>query len=192
MSTNTIDIDPDALDRFMGQFVTDLGATLSAALVVIGDELGLYRALDEAGPLNADALAARTGTDPRYVREWLSNQAAGGYVTYDASSDTFRLTPEQSLALAQEGSPAFVPGAFQLATALIRDAPTIRDAFRTGRASAGTSTTMTCSSGPSGSFVPATAPTSSRPGYRRLTGSSPSSATAPWSPMSAADTAPRR
>ena len=89
MSTNTIDIDPDALDRFMGQFVTDLGATLSAALVVIGDELGLYRALDEAGPLNADALAARTGTDARYVREWLSNQAAGGYVSYDASSDTF-------------------------------------------------------------------------------------------------------
>ncbi len=90
MCTNTTAIDTDALDAFMGQFVTDLGATLSAALVVIGDQLGLYRALDEAGPLSADALAARTGTDPRYVREWLSNQAAGGYVTYDAAGDAFR------------------------------------------------------------------------------------------------------
>jgi SAM-dependent methyltransferase len=116
----------------MGRFVGDLGATMSAALVVIGDRLGLYRAMGDGEPVSAEALASRTDCDPRYVREWLSNQAAGGYVTYDPDADAFQLTPEQVLALAQEGSPAFVPGAFQLATALIKDAPKIEQAFRTG------------------------------------------------------------
>jgi SAM-dependent methyltransferase len=112
--------------------VGDLGAAISAALVVIGDKLGLYRAMADGEPVNPEELARRTRTDARYVREWLSNQAAGGYVTYDPVSERFSLTPEQSLALAQEGSPAFVPGAFQLATALIRDEPTITRAFTTG------------------------------------------------------------
>ena len=103
---------------------------MSAALVVIGDRLGLYRAMGDGQPVTPEELAERTGTDPRYVREWLSNQAAGGYVTY--ADGRFRLTPEQSFALAQEGSPAFVPGAFQVATALIKDEPKITDAFRTG------------------------------------------------------------
>ncbi|HEY5188967.1 MAG TPA: class I SAM-dependent methyltransferase [Solirubrobacteraceae bacterium] len=125
-------IDESKLNDFMGRFVDDLGAAMSAALVVIGDRLGLYRAMGDGKPLGPDELAARTETDARYVREWLSNQAAGGYVTYDADAGTFRLTPEQSLALAQEGSPAFVPGAFQLATALIKDAPKIEAAFRSG------------------------------------------------------------
>ena len=128
----THEIDQAALDRFMGQFVSDIGATMSAALVVIGDRLGLYRALADGEELTADELAERTGTDPRYVREWLCNQAAGGYVTYNAQSGAFSLNPEQSLALAQEGSPAFVPGAFQLATALIKDEERISDAFRDG------------------------------------------------------------
>jgi hypothetical protein len=101
-------------------------------LVVIGDRLGLYRAMADSGRLTPEELAERAGTDPRYVREWLSNQAAGGYVSYDAVAKRFWLTPEQSLALAQEGSPAFVPGAFQLATALIKDEPTITQAFKTG------------------------------------------------------------
>jgi SAM-dependent methyltransferase len=130
MATVTHEIDAAKLDEFLGRFVGDLGAALSASLVVIGDKLGLYRALDEGGRQTAEELAARTDTDARYVREWLSNQAAGGYVTYDAGDGTFSLTPEQSLALAQEGSPAFVPGAFQLATALIKDEPKITDAFR--------------------------------------------------------------
>lgn len=125
-------IDQGKLDEFMGRFVGDLGATMSAALVVIGDRLGLYRAMADGTPVSADELAERTGTDPRYVREWLSNQAAGDYVSYDSASGGFSLSPEQSLALAQEGSPAFVPGAFQLATALIKDEAKITDAFRTG------------------------------------------------------------
>jgi SAM-dependent methyltransferase len=123
-------IDQAKLDEFMGRFVGDLGAALSAALVVNGDRLGLYRAMADGSPVTPEELAERTGTDPRYVREWLSNQAAGGYVTYEDGG--FRLSPEQSLALAQEGSPAFVPGAFQLATSLVKDEPVITEAFKTG------------------------------------------------------------
>ena len=132
MSASAPTVDQVKLDEFMGRFVGDLGAALSAALVVIGDRLGLYRAMADGGPVTPEELAERTGTDPRYVREWLSNQAAGGYVSYDAEAQRFSLTPEQSLALAQEGSPAFVPGAFQLATALVKDEPTITEAFKTG------------------------------------------------------------
>jgi SAM-dependent methyltransferase len=133
MTATAREIDQNKLDEFMGRFVGDLGAALSSALVVIGDKLGLYRAMADGEPVSAEELAARSGTDPRYVREWLSNQAAGGYVTYDPDSDRFCLTPEQSFALAQEGSPAFVPGAFQLATSLIKDEEKISEAFASGR-----------------------------------------------------------
>ena len=132
MATTTHAIDPAKLDEFMGRFVGDLGAALSAALVVIGDRLGLYRAMADGEPVSPEELAQRTGTDSRYVREWLSNQAAGGYVGYDPGNETFSLSPEQAFALAEEGSPAFVPGAFQLATALIKDEPKITEVFRTG------------------------------------------------------------
>jgi SAM-dependent methyltransferase len=130
MTTAEQTIDQDKLDEFMGRFVGDLGAALSAALVVIGDRLGLYRTMAEGDPVTPEQLAERTDTDPRYVREWLSNQAAGGYVTYRDGG--FSLTPEQSLALAQEGSAAFVPGAFQLATSLVKDEEKITRAFATG------------------------------------------------------------
>jgi SAM-dependent methyltransferase len=130
MSATAQTIDEAKLDEFMGRFVGDLGAALSAALVVIGDRLGLYRAMADGSGVTPEELAERTGTDARYVREWLSNQAAGGYVTY--AEGHFSLTPEQSLALAQEGSPAFVPGAFQLATSLVKDEPVITEAFKTG------------------------------------------------------------
>jgi 2-polyprenyl-3-methyl-5-hydroxy-6-metoxy-1,4-benzoquinol methylase len=126
------EIDQAKLDQFMGRFVGDLGAAMSAALVVIGDRLGLYRAMSDSEPMTAEELARRTGTDARYVLEWLSNQAAGGYVTYHAEQRMFSLTPEQSFALAQEGSPAFVPGAFQVATALTKDEEKIAEAFVDG------------------------------------------------------------
>jgi SAM-dependent methyltransferase len=133
MSTTVQEIDQAKLDEFLGRFVGDLGAALSAALVVIGDRLGLYRAMaDSSEPLRPSELAERTGTDPRYVREWLSNQAAGGYVNYDPGTDRFSLSPEQAFALAQEDSPAFVPGAFQLATALVKDEEKISRAFVEG------------------------------------------------------------
>jgi SAM-dependent methyltransferase len=133
MSTTVRTIDEDKLNEFMGRFVGDLGAALSAALVVIGDRLGLYRAMGDSEPVTVEELAQRTGTDERYVREWLSNQAAGGYVSYHPPEGTFSLSPEQAFALAHEQSPAFVPGAFQLATALVKDEPKITEAFRTGR-----------------------------------------------------------
>ena len=128
----TQDIDQAELDRFMGQFISDLGAALSAPLVAIGDRLGLYRAMADGAAMSSDELAARTHTDPRYVREWCASQAAGGYVSYDGEHDRFYLTPVQSLALAQEGSPAFVAGAFQLATALTKDEEEISAAFVDG------------------------------------------------------------
>ncbi len=124
-------LDMQKLDAFLGKFVGDLGAAFHAGMVVIGDELGLYKAL-AAGPMTSDALADRTGTDRRYVREWLSSQAAGGYVEYDAATDRFGMTEEQTFALATEGSPAFVPGAFQVATAALRSVPRITAAFRSG------------------------------------------------------------
>jgi SAM-dependent methyltransferase len=133
MSSTVQEIDQARLDEFMGRFVGDLGAALSAALVVIGDRLGLYRAMaDSSEPLRPSELAERTGTDPRYVHEWLSNQAAGGYVAYDPGTGRFSLSPEQAFALAEEDSPAFVPGAFQLATALIKDEEKISRAFVDG------------------------------------------------------------
>jgi SAM-dependent methyltransferase len=125
-------IDQAKLDSFMGQFVGDLGAALSVATVLIGDRLGLYKAMADGEPITPAALATRTETDERYVREWLSSQAASGYVAYDAATASFKLGPEQAMALAQDDSPAFIPGAFQLAAALIKDEPKIAAAFRSG------------------------------------------------------------
>jgi SAM-dependent methyltransferase len=125
-------IDQAKLDEFLGRFVADLGAVFAAPAVVVGDRLGLYKALAATGPATAAELAARTGTSERYVAEWLAGQAAGGYVTYDPAAGRFLLTEEQAFALADETSPAFVPGAFQLATSTIKDEPRIAEAFRTG------------------------------------------------------------
>ena len=110
-------VDEARLEQFLGQAVTDMGAAMNAALVLLGDELGLWKAMAGAGPLTADQLAEKTGTFPRYIREWLAAQAASGYVTYDAATETFTLPPEQAMALAQEGSPVFVAGAFESSSA---------------------------------------------------------------------------
>jgi SAM-dependent methyltransferase len=124
-------LDTDKLNEFVGRFVTDLGAAVHAGMVVIGERLGLYRALAE-GAASASELAARTRTDPRYVREWLSSQAAGGYVSYDPAADKFSLTEEQAFTLADENSPAYLPGAFQLALGSLKAVPRITEAFRSG------------------------------------------------------------
>src|ERR687890_1941930 len=103
-------IDQGKLEAFLGKVVTDFGAALSSSLVYIGQKLGLYKALAEAGPSTPAELAARTGTVERYVREWLINQAAGGYVAYDAASGRFHLPPEQAVTLTDEESPFYVGG----------------------------------------------------------------------------------
>ncbi|HEY8884658.1 MAG TPA: class I SAM-dependent methyltransferase [Chloroflexota bacterium] len=133
MATAVPTIDEEKLNAFMGLAVVDIGAGLHAALVVIGDQLGLYKAMAGAGPLSSGELAKLSGTAERYVREWLRSQAAGGYVTYDPVTDRYTLPAEQALALADDNSPAFLPGAFQIITSVIKDVPKIAEAFRSGK-----------------------------------------------------------
>jgi SAM-dependent methyltransferase len=125
-------IDEAKLNAFMGNFVHDLGAVMHAATIVVGDQLGLYKALAMGPPATADELARRTETDPRYLREWLSAQAASGYVSYDPASECFSLSEEQAFALAEEGSPAFIPGAFQVCVDQFKSIPKMTQALRTG------------------------------------------------------------
>src|SRR5215217_6493739 len=115
-------VDEQRLSAFLGKAVGDLGAAVSAVLVSIGDELGLYKAL-ATGPLTAHQLAAKAGANERYVREWLANQAAGGYIEYDAATETFFLSPEQTLCLADPNGPVDVPGAYSI----VRDLFHVRD-----------------------------------------------------------------
>ena len=127
-------IDEGRLNEFLGRFVGDLGATVAAGAVVLGDRLGLYRGL-AAGPATAAELAERTGTDTRYVTEWLRGQAAGGYVRYEAGTDgddRWSLTEEQAFALTDPDGPVFLPGAFQLALGALKAEPRIEAAFRSG------------------------------------------------------------
>ncbi len=124
-------LDEGKLMEFVFAAVGDLGASMAAGNVVVGDKLGLYRALAQ-GPAGASELAERTDTDPRYVEEWLRGQAAGGYVTYDASTATYSLTEEQAFALTDPDGPIFLPGAFELAVGALRAQPRVVDAFRTG------------------------------------------------------------
>jgi len=124
-------LDMNKLNAFIGQFVTDLGASVHAGMVVIGEKLGLYKAL-AAGPMSPGELAAQTATDERYLREWLASQAAGGYITYDGTTNKFSLTEEQAFTLAHEDSPAYLPGAFELALGSLAAVPRIAESFRTG------------------------------------------------------------
>ena len=121
------------VDEFLGKLLGDLGATVSAVLVGIGDRLGLYKALAGSGGLTPAALAASTQTDERYIREWLSAQAAAGYVDYDAAAGTFSLNEVQTLAFADDTSPAYFLGGFQCARAMFKALDKVADAFRTGR-----------------------------------------------------------
>jgi len=126
-------LEPDALNAFVGKMLGDLGAAASAVLVIIGDKLGLYRELDKAGPLSSSELAARTATNERYVREWLANQAASGYIDYDPATQRFSLPPERAFMLADETSPLYIHGAFQIVEAMMAAEPQISERFRTGR-----------------------------------------------------------
>jgi ubiquinone/menaquinone biosynthesis C-methylase UbiE len=130
-TTTAPTIDMDKLMEFVGKFVGDLGATIGAGNVLLGERLGLYRAL-AAAPGDARSLAAATDTDPRYVDEWLRGQAAGGYLEYDAASATYSMTPEQAFALTDSSGPVFLPGAFELALGALKAQHHIEESFRTG------------------------------------------------------------
>jgi SAM-dependent methyltransferase len=125
-------LDEAKLNEFVFRAVEEVGATLNAALVVMGDKLGLYRALAGAGPLSSSELAERTGVSERYAREWLSAQAAGGYLEYDPAGSRYELPPEQTVALTDSESPAYLPGFFQIAVGSVLDSPRITDAARSG------------------------------------------------------------
>lgn len=133
ITDSTKNVDKVKLEDFMGKIVNDLGATWSAVLVRIGDQLGLYKAMANSKPVTSEELASRTGTSERYIREWLANQAASGYITYDASTEKYTLPPEQAMVLADENSPTFLLGGFQGAMAFFRDEPKITDVFQTGK-----------------------------------------------------------
>ncbi|MBV8921229.1 class I SAM-dependent methyltransferase [Bradyrhizobium sp.] len=124
---------PDKLNELVGKLVNDLGASLAGASILLGDRLGLYKAMVDGEPTTSAALAKKTGLHERYVREWLSGQAASGYIDYHSEKDTFSLSPEQALAFAEEGSPAFFAGAFDVVQATYLDEPKVTEAFRTGK-----------------------------------------------------------
>ncbi|MGH7859292.1 MAG: methyltransferase domain-containing protein, partial [Candidatus Binatia bacterium] len=126
-------IDQKKLEELVHRGVGDLGAAISALLIHIGDKLGLYKAMAGAGPMTPQELAKRTGTAERYIREWLCNQAAGGYVSYDSATGSFSLSDEQALCLADETSPAFLPGGFESAASVFVDEPKFTAAFRSGK-----------------------------------------------------------
>lgn len=125
------------LHQFVEKAVGDMGAAMSAALVLMGDKLGLYRAMAGAGPLTPAEVAQRAGVTEPYVREWLFNQAASGYVEYDRNTGRFTLPDEQALALADEQSPFFLAGGFEVIQSLFHDEPRITEAIRQGRGSPG-------------------------------------------------------
>jgi 2-polyprenyl-3-methyl-5-hydroxy-6-metoxy-1,4-benzoquinol methylase len=141
-TTQTREVDPDLLNAFIGQMVGDLGATVSAGLVLIGDRLGIYRAMADGTPVTAETLADRTGLAVAYLRPWLANQAAGGYVTHthvddddgdgEEGTDRYALSPEQAAALADPDSPAYFAPSMQVAVGALRDVDAIAERFRTG------------------------------------------------------------
>ena len=162
------ELDPAMFEAFLGKMVNDMGAAISGALVITGTKLGLYKALADGGPATSQALAERAGIAERYAREWLSAQAASGFVDYDETAGTFSLSPEQQMVFANEDSPTF------MAPALGSSPPPISTSRRSPApsapaGSAGTSITNACSAAPRSSSGPAIAPIWSRPGCRRWT-----------------------
>ena len=125
-------LDMARLESFAGRMVGELGGSMSAPLVVLGDRLGLFRAMADGEPVTSAELAAKTGLAERYVREWCAAMAASAYVDCDTDAHTFALNPEQAMVFAAEGGPAFMVGAFEMIQSLWLDEPRIADAFRTG------------------------------------------------------------
>lgn len=124
--------DQSKIDEFIGKVVADVGATMSSILVVLGDQLGLYRTLREKGPLLPAELASESGIGERYAREWLDAQAASGYLTYEPATRRYGLEPEKAVALCDSDSPAYVPGFFQVAAAMWAGREAITERFKTG------------------------------------------------------------
>jgi SAM-dependent methyltransferase len=133
-STSPQTVDNEKLNQFMGKILSDFGGAASSVLVYIGDKLGLYKAMSDFGkPITSQELANNTGTSERYIREWLANQAAGGYLTYDSATQRYTLPLEHAVVLVNENSPAYAAGGFQIVMSLYRDQPKILEVFKTGK-----------------------------------------------------------
>ncbi len=126
-------IDPDNMNAFLGRAVQDMGAAIQAPLILIGDKLGLYRAMADGEPVTPAQLAARTSTAERYIREWLNANAAGQLVQYDAANGTYFMTPEQALALGVDDTPIHLPGAYRIIESLMKDLDKLIEIYRTGQ-----------------------------------------------------------
>ncbi len=125
-------MDEAKLNQFVGKALADLGGAFSVPLVRIGDRLGLYRALHEDGPMTPAELAKNASIAERYAREWLSHQAASGYLCYDPATGSFALPPEHAMVLAETESPVYLQGAFDLATVMMENQSLVEPAFRSG------------------------------------------------------------
>ncbi len=132
MKAPELKVNPDKLNAFLGQALNDMGAAFQTALIILGERLGLYRGMAGAGALSPAELAKKTGTDERYVKEWLCAQAASGYVSYDPASGKFTLPDEHALLLAVDTGPAYLPAAYQVIASTVVDEPQLRETFRTG------------------------------------------------------------
>src|SRR5580698_11277396 len=126
-------VDETKLNTFIGKILGDLGGVFSAPLVRMGDKLGLYKALKESGPLTSTELAAKTNVDERYAREWLSHQAASGYLEYEPATGKFTLPPEQAMVFAEPDSPVYLQPAFDMAAVMLENQPLVEPAFRSGK-----------------------------------------------------------
>lgn len=127
-----MELNEEKLNAFLGKMVTEMGAAANGALIIMGDKLGLYKALAANGAMTSEQLAEKTATTERYVREWLSAQAASEYIEYDAESDSFSMTPEQTAVFGDEESPVLMTGAFYAVSSMYHDEPKIEHAFRSG------------------------------------------------------------
>jgi 2-polyprenyl-3-methyl-5-hydroxy-6-metoxy-1,4-benzoquinol methylase len=125
-------VDPEKLNALAGKFLNDMGAAITGPSILIGEQLGLYKALAEVGPATPEEVAKKTGTLERYLREWLAGQAAAGYIEYDSRSNRYSMTPEQAYAMTNEDSPLYIPGAFYTVASVYKDQRKIAEAIRTG------------------------------------------------------------
>lgn len=132
-TTKSTSIDNKKLEEFVMKSVGDMGSSLSALMILLGDRLGLYKALNEYGPLKSEELAQKTDTSERYIREWLASQAAADYISYDVASKKFTLSPENALVLAEENSPVFIMGAYQIIRSLFKSEDKFAEIFKTGK-----------------------------------------------------------
>lgn len=125
-------IDKSKLDKFMMRAVEDMASSLGAMMIILGDRLGLYKVMAKTGPITSDSLSTNTNTSERYIREWLASQAAAGYVSYNPADRKYSLSPENAMVLADENSPYYIMGSYQILRSIFKDEDKFVDLFKNG------------------------------------------------------------